>query len=146
MRIISLFLGLPLLAMPSAASAEYLLNCRLIDAGHAIYRQHCKAEARYLVVTECSTSEICVVKIQNFKGAYSGADGLSADGIRITLRKALDPTTANAGDLVSRAVSNVTGSTSGVSSAAGMSVNTSAATGRMSQLGLRSLPGSNGPL
>jgi hypothetical protein len=125
MRTLAAFLGLTALAIPLPAAAEFLLNCRLIDSGNPIYRQHCKAETRYLVVNECSVSNICVVKKQNFKGVFSGSAGLSANGIPIATSNPVNSTVALSGNLDIAASSNITGTAGDIGSAPGLSVNTS---------------------
>jgi hypothetical protein len=58
MRSVLVALGiLPVLYAPVAA--DYLLNCRLMDPGHALYRQHCK-EASQVVRLKCGSEEECV--------------------------------------------------------------------------------------
>jgi hypothetical protein len=125
MRTIAMFLGLTALAIPLPAAAEFLLNCRLIDSGNPIYRQHCKAETRYLVVNECSVSKICVVKKQNFKGEFSGNVGLSANGIPILMSNPVSTTVALSENLTIAPSSNITSTAGDIGSAPGLSVNTS---------------------
>jgi hypothetical protein len=60
-----LFLSVP----PS--HAEFLLNCRLMDHRHSFYENYCLGDQdSLLVVARCSERGYCVIKRQNFKGAY----------------------------------------------------------------------------
>ena len=134
MRTIATLLGLTALTIPLPAAAEFLLNCRLIDSGNPVYRQHCKPETRYLVVNECSVSKICVIKKQNFKGVFSGSVGLSANGIPVALSNPVNTTVSLSGSLAFAADSSLasTGSApslsvpTGTTSIAGRSVMPSA--------------------
>jgi hypothetical protein len=58
MRSVIVAIGL-LTALFEPAAADYLLNCRLMDPGHPLYRQHCK-EASQVVRLECASEEDCV--------------------------------------------------------------------------------------
>ena len=82
MRAAAALLTLAGIVSANPAQAEFLLNCRLMDSAHPIYRQHCKAETGYLLASECLDARICIVKKQNFKGIYSDGLGLELDGIR----------------------------------------------------------------
>jgi hypothetical protein len=134
-----MFLGLTALAIPLPAAAEFLLNCQLIDPGNWIYRQHCKAETRYLVVNECSASKICVVKKQNFTGVFSSSVGLSASGVPIALSNPVNTAVSLSGGLAIAASSDVTGTADGI----GSSLRLSVSTGTRS-LASQSLTGSTG--
>jgi len=81
MRTVAAFICVAAFASACPAQAEFLLNCRLMDANHPIYRHHCKAETGYLVASECLNARVCVLKKQNFKGIYSDGLGLEHDGI-----------------------------------------------------------------
>jgi hypothetical protein len=132
MRALAAFLGLMGLASSPAAADEFLLNCRFIDSSHPIYRQHCKAETKYLVATECDSSGICIIKIQNFKGAYSVGEGLSVNGVRTD--PSIGDTVATAGNPANSSVSNVIGK-SRIASTAALPVNPAVAAGAVSQAG-----------
>src|SRR5688500_813516 len=139
MRTVATFLGLTAFAIPLPTSAEFLLNCHLIDSGNPIYRQHCKAETRYLVVNECSASKICVTKKQNFKGVFSGSVGLSLTGIPIAMSNGVNTPVSLSGNLAIDACSNVTGTVDGIGSSSSLSIGTST-----TSLGSRSLTRSTG--
>jgi len=73
MRSIALFVvalsNVFLSALPSGA--EPLLNCRLMDRHHPLYEHYCLGDQEsFLVVRKCSEHGLCVIKKQNFKGAY----------------------------------------------------------------------------
>jgi hypothetical protein len=56
-------------ALPSRA--EFLLNCRLMDRHDRLYEHYCFGDQdSFLVVAKCSEHGLCVIKKQNFKGAY----------------------------------------------------------------------------
>ena len=53
------------------SQAEFLLNCRLMDHRHSFYEHYCLGDQdSLLVVARCSEQGYCVIKRQNFKGAY----------------------------------------------------------------------------
>ena len=58
MRNVLVAIGL-LPAFFGPVAADYLLNCRLMDPGHPLYRQHCK-EASQVVRLKCASEEDCV--------------------------------------------------------------------------------------
>jgi hypothetical protein len=63
------FSVLTLFALPS--NAEILLNCRLMDRHHRLYEQYCLGDQdSFLMMGKCSEQALCVIKKQNFKGAY----------------------------------------------------------------------------
>lgn len=52
-------------------SHAVLLNCRLMDRQHPMYEHYCLGDQdSLLVVAKCSERGLCVIKRQNFKGAY----------------------------------------------------------------------------
>jgi hypothetical protein len=66
---VAAFSVLTLCALPS--SAEILLNCRLMDRHHRLYEQYCLGDQdSFLIMGKCSEQAPCVIKKQNFKGAY----------------------------------------------------------------------------
>src|SRR5687767_5163508 len=142
MRTIATLLGLTALAIPLPAAAEFLLNCRLIDSGNPVYRQHCKPETRYLVVNECSVSKICVIKKQNFKGVFSGGVGLSANGIPVAVTSPVNTTVSLSGSLAIAADSSLASTADGMGSAPSLSV----PTGTTSIAGRSVMPSTGGSL
>ena len=58
MRSVLVAIGL-LLALFEPVAADYLLNCRLMDPGHPLYRQHCK-EGSQVIRLKCASEEDCV--------------------------------------------------------------------------------------
>ena len=53
------------------AHAEFLLNCRLMDRHQPFYEHYCLGDKdSFLVVAKCSEQGLCMIKRQNFKGAY----------------------------------------------------------------------------
>ena len=58
MRGLLLLVGL-ISGFSSPVEADYLLNCRLMDPGHPLYKQHCK-EASEVVRLKCDSEEECL--------------------------------------------------------------------------------------
>jgi len=45
---------------PSSARADFVLNCRLLDTNHPIWKQHCKAQTRELARVRCRDRLECL--------------------------------------------------------------------------------------
>jgi hypothetical protein len=67
-------------ALPS--HAEFLLNCRLMDRHDPLYEHYCLGDQdAFLVVAKCSEHGLCVMKKQNFKGAYYSGKSASEPAV-----------------------------------------------------------------
>ena len=49
-----------LLTSDTPAKADFLLNCRLMDSGNPVYREHCK-EKSHVVRIRCQTTKACLL-------------------------------------------------------------------------------------
>jgi hypothetical protein len=144
------------------AKAEYLLNCRLMNPGHPLFRQHCKAEVP-LITTEitryfCFTKQQCMkVKKKNFSKykyvavptastAPSRDGSASSDSSSVTASTggsnttsgvggAVSTTSDGAGGAVSDTGNSVGGTVSGAGDSLGASNVGSAAGGTVSNVG-----------
>jgi hypothetical protein len=69
--------SLILAVTPSSSEADFLLNCRLMPQDHPWYDRLCKGELGYLrkLVEECPPEAACIIRTQNFKGAYEVDSG-----------------------------------------------------------------------
>jgi hypothetical protein len=61
----------------SSSEADFLLNCRLMSRDHPWYDRLCKGELGYSskIVEECPSEAACIIRTQNFKGAYEVSSG-----------------------------------------------------------------------
>jgi hypothetical protein len=69
--IASCVLASSIVSLSVLPSHAFLLNCRLMDRQHPFYEHYCLGDQdSLLVVAKCSERGLCVIRRQNFKGAY----------------------------------------------------------------------------
>jgi len=107
-----------MLMLTVPVQAEYLLNCRLMDPANPDYKRYCAGELDHFV-RRCSDQGICTVKAQNFKGAYSNLGASSQVARKSTAGSLIGASTA--GNLADGALSGVSSSVKGATTAVGSS-------------------------
>jgi hypothetical protein len=134
---------------PSSARADFVLNCRLLDTNHPIWKQHCKAQTRELARVRCRDRLECLAlkkliflqtdSIDTRAGvspgpSVTGVLGSAVSGAGSTLGGAVQGAGSTLGGTVQGAGSTVGGVVNSVSPTAGEIVRstTSAAGGAVS--------------
>ena len=118
--------SLLLLSSDSPAKADFLLNCRFIDSGNPIYRQHCKEGS--VVRIKCHTEKECLLlrKLINSSGAISDVGGSSlvtgTTGTASSASSQIGGAVSGAGSAVGGAVSSTGSQIGGAVSGAGSAV------------------------
>jgi hypothetical protein len=103
------------LVIPSAR-ADFILNCRLLDTGNPIWKQHCKAETREPVRVRCRDRLECLALkklILSQGGSIAGLEAVATSPAP-SVTGTLGSTVSNGGNTLGRTVEGAGGTVGGV--------------------------------
>jgi hypothetical protein len=103
-------IGVSILAVSATSSqAGFLLNCRLMQRNSNLYEWLCQGENgnSYLLANKCPERNVCIIKKQNFKGAYTSFEG-TLDGAVSEAAGAVNKTADETGSETGLAVDTTT--------------------------------------
>jgi hypothetical protein len=96
--------------------ADFILNCRLLDTGNPIWKQHCKAETRQLVRVRCRDRFECLALKKLILSLGGSIQDLEAVGMSPVpgVAGALGSTISNGGNTLGGTVEGAGGTVGGV--------------------------------